>query len=297
MDNNTPEICYIESPTYPILLNDDYILLKKIHEKNIPTGYFYRDFYRKFPILFPKRKGFINRIKEMYLDYMQKKTDRALKDIDIIYLPSVEASYLFDFNDMRALPPAGENCLLNNRKTNYTCIYVGGISKIYGFEFLINSFELLYAKDKRYKLILVCRSKEWEEIRDKYKDYEWLDVHHASGKELTEYYSNATIALMPKPSNEYNELAISVKLFEYMSYGLPVVAISNKATDSIIKSEKIGITTKPNINEYADAIEKLATDKNLYNSIVNNVKKSLLIKNLWIHRVNTIINDLSNLNK
>ena len=60
LKNETPDICYIESSTYPIIFHADRMLIKHIHKLGIPIGYFYRDFYRKFPRLFPRRKGFVN---------------------------------------------------------------------------------------------------------------------------------------------------------------------------------------------------------------------------------------------
>ena len=297
LDNNSPKICYIESPTYPILLKEDYLLLKKLHRKKIPTGYFYRDFYRKFPDLFPKRKGFYNSLKEIYLDYMQKKTDRALKNVDIVYFPSNEATSLFEYNDMRMLPPAGENHIDYDKVLNHTCIYVGGISKLYGFEILIESFKILYSRNNDFRLILICRKDEWDNIDDEIKGYCWLEVHHASGDELEQYYRKSSIALMPKIKNAYNDLAISVKLYEYMSYGLPVIATSNRATEAVICEGNIGVISKQNPIDFADAIECLANNTGEYYRIKKNVETSLLNYNLWKHRVNTIVNDLLNIGR
>ena len=103
--------CYIESPVYPIMHKADRDLIRFIHRRKIPIGYFYRDFYRKFPGLFPRRTGLVNRIKDIYLDIQQKWTDTVLHNCDIIYLPSEQAKKLFSYADMRALPPAGENWL------------------------------------------------------------------------------------------------------------------------------------------------------------------------------------------
>lgn len=297
LDENSVDFCYVESPTYPILLKADYKLLKKISGLKIPIGFFYRDFYRKFPKLFPPRKGILNRIKESYLNYKQWQTDKLLKVVDIVYLPSEEAKYLFSFNKMKALPPAGENMISDIYKMNKTCIYVGGISGNYGFDILINAFKVLVNRDRKYRLILICRKEEWEKVNYKGIIYEWLEVYHVFGHELKEYYNRATVALLPKRRNEYNDFAVSVKLFEYMSFGLPVIAISNKATDHIIKEYNIGVTTEESYTDFAAAIENLLSDDKQYKFYRENVKKALLTNNLWTHRVETIANDLAHIDK
>ena len=79
LKDNRPDLCYIESPTYPIMFQCDYDLIRKLHKMEVPIGYFYRDFYRQFPDLYPRRTGYINRLKDLYLDFLQWKTDRILK--------------------------------------------------------------------------------------------------------------------------------------------------------------------------------------------------------------------------
>ena len=105
------ELCYIESPTYPIVQHSDRTLIKRIHQIGIPMAYFYRDFYRKFPEQFPRKTGIVGHLKDYGLDVLQYLTDRVIKNCDIVYFPSMEATKLFDYKDKRVLPPAGENCL------------------------------------------------------------------------------------------------------------------------------------------------------------------------------------------
>lgn len=50
-------------------------------------------------------------LKDYGLDVLQYLTDRVIKNCDIVYFPSMEATKLFDYKDKRVLPPAGENCL------------------------------------------------------------------------------------------------------------------------------------------------------------------------------------------
>lgn len=295
LKNETPDICYIESSTYPIIFHADRILIKHIHKLGIPIGYFYRDFYRKFPRLFPRRKGFVNFIKESVLNVLQYKTDKILNYADIIYLPSIRAKRLFDYKDMRALPPAGENRLIPH-PYNKTIIYVGGISKHYGENLLIEAFKLLNGNTSEYRLILVCRENEWCKMPEEDKHYPWLQCFHESGNALAKLYAAAAAAIITKPNNEYNNLAISVKLFEYMSYGLPVISTDNDAMSDIIRYYKLGFIVS-SAEELAEAAKSMLNNKDIYDNLCQNVVKALNNNNLWVNRVEQVVKDLTALKK
>lgn len=293
LEGNKPDFCYIESSTYPIMLREDRRLIRMLHTLGVPIGYFYRDFYRKFPKLFPRRRGIINQAKEMYLDYLQYKTDKLLNMVDIIYLPSEQSKALFNYKDMRALPPAGENKLPLVNKLNDTVIYVGGISEHYGFKMLIDAFKKLNNGDKVYRLILVCRAAEWQIYGCQYDSLPWLQVEHASGDQLGKLYTAAAAAaVIPKGDNEYNNLAVSVKLFEYMSYGLPVVSSNSEAMNAIIDKCGVGLHVPYDVEKFADGIKQILTDQDAYNRYCANIRKSLLKENLWLHRAQQVASDL-----
>lgn len=291
-DSNT--ICYIESPTYPIWRSKDRKLIREIHKKGIPIGYFYRDFYRKFSDQFHRRKGFIGRLKEFALDFLQWKTDKTLECCDIIYFPSDEASKLFNFKTKISLPPAGTNSIISHKQKNNTGIYVGGIAEHYDVDLLLNTYESLYKEDDSFHLILVCRKEEWNEFNHPCKHAEWLEVHHTSKEGLITLYNRASLAFVcPNMSFPYNSFAVSVKIFEYISYGLPIVGINCNAMANIIKEYNLGVVSEPEILSFANAIKKIIVDDDTYNDYCENVKQSLLNNHLWSHRVKKIVEDLS----
>ena len=97
LDETPPDLCYFESPVYPILMNCDYRLIHKIHRLGIPMGYYYRDCHRRFPELFPPRGGFAGMLKERYLDAKQRHTDKILRLMDIVYFPTRCFFDIFDY--------------------------------------------------------------------------------------------------------------------------------------------------------------------------------------------------------
>jgi len=293
LEDNRPDLCYIESPTYPIMFQCDYDLIRKLHKMQVPMGYFYRDFYRRFPDLYPRRKGFANTLKEWYLDHLQRKTDRILKLVDVVYFPSESCFKWFSYKRMKALPPAGFDCLPTGKERNHTIIYVGGISGHYNGDILLDAVDELYRRDPGCRMILVCREAEWKAFEHPCKNAPWLEVHHASGDALAPLYARASAAIIGKKENTYNALAISVKIFEYMSFGLPQVIFDNLESGKLLRNEKIGIPVAPTATAMADALEKLLNDEQLYAEYSANIRDALLNRHLWNHRVRQIIDDLT----
>lgn len=293
LKENRPDLCYIESPTYPIMFRCDYQLIRKLHKMHIPMGYFYRDFYRKFPDLFPRRKGIVNTLKELYLDYLQFKTDRILRLVDVVYYPSESCFKWFSYKRMKALPPAGFDRLPKYKDHNHTVIYVGGVSELYNGDMLLDAMQELNLRDPTCRLIMVCREAEWKALKHPCKNAPWLEVHHASGDALAPLYNQASVAIIGKKENTYNALAISVKIFEYMSYGLPQVIFDNLESGKLLRTERIGIPVEPNASAMADALEVLLNNETLCEEYRTNIRDALLNRHLWNHRVRQIVKDLT----
>ncbi len=294
LDTERPDICYIESPVGQIMLDDDIRLIKRLHRMGIPTGYFIRDFHNKFPDEFPRRTGFVNTLKDIYLDIRQIKTDNVLRYVDIVYLPCDEAKALFNYRDMRALPPAGENNLRSEKQLGRTGIYVGGISQQYGLDALLDAYDGINWRSDNYRLILCVRENEWKKFKHTRKNAPWLEVVHASGEQLKPLYNRADVGfLIPKEGSAYNDFALSVKIYEYMGYALPVVAAGCAAMDRVINKYNIGITTEGTGEGFAKAIKEIFADEARYKLFYDNCRKALLGESLWTHRVEQVVKELS----
>lgn len=290
LDTNTPDLCYVESPVYPIILPEDYRLIRKVHRMGVPIGYFYRDCQRRFPELFPRRSGLVGAVKEWYLDRMQRRTDNILRLVDIVYFPTKRVSKLFNYDDMRTLPPGGENRLSFSVPEKNTCIYVGGIVKTYGGTLLLDAFEQLNRGEETYRLILVCRENEWAMLEHPSKNVPWLEVHHISANELEPLYQRAGVAMAVYNGGAYADLAISVKLFEYLGHRLPIVVCGSKSMENMIEEGGFGRTAKCTPESIAEEVKCVLAHREAY---AQKAEEALLRNGLWTHRAEQVVRDLS----
>lgn len=290
--------CYMENSTLPYWLTDqdhiprtpflEYLFFEYLKKNRILIGLFYRDVYWKFD--------------EYSLKGLKRIIMRSIYRIehlifnkygDHFFLPSNEMNKYVDFpHEVTSnLPPGGENLIKpTDCNVKLNIIYVGGISERYGLKEMLEAVALSYISNKNLVLHLVCREeecKDYELIFDKYKNQPWLNIYHAHGEQLAEIYTQADIAIIPIQKNIYNDFAVPVKLFEYMSYGLPIISTNCDAQSAIVKEFNIGVVVDDSAEGLKEGIEFFLSESNRKN-YSENVELALLEKNMWIHRVEKI---------
>lgn len=295
VETNKPDFCYIESPSGPIFNFFDLLLIKKINKKNIPMAYFYRDLFWLFPEKINNLKG----IKKHIILYLNKLTVYYVKKYcDIVYVPSEMIKKMFNdigFKTVKLLPPAADIVEHTNQKTANTCIYVGGISHMYGSDILIDAFKLLNSNGNEYKLELICRENEYADFFKEGLDYSWLNINHVDGEELSNYYSKACVGIIPLRRTNYSNIAISVKLYEYIGNGLPVITTNTTEMSRIVNENNLGIVCEDNAESLATAIKTYFEEKkfDVFCEYVNNAR----CLNRWIDRVDQVVSELSDIKK
>lgn len=277
------EFCYVEPPAGPIFNLCDHLLLLYISKvKKIPIGLFYRDAYWKFADWYN-----INGIKRFIINSMHKFDWSIIrKTCKRVFFPTKTMGDLFDFSDKEPLPPGCELIKVKNEKSkDIELVYVGGVSEQYGGKLLLETLRNVN-KERKMNLHLVCRKEELNKIEE-YVNEPWLNIYNASGEELKNIYSKANLAIIPRKIDFYMDFAMPVKLFEYISYELPIIATRCKEVANFIETNKIGIIVDDNIESLYEALIKIDTKTIL--DYTNNVK---IVKenNTWNKRVQQISN-------
>jgi glycosyltransferase involved in cell wall biosynthesis len=294
--------CYAENQTIPLWLTDpghlpknatiDYKVFKYLKSKNVPSGIFYRDVYWKFDELYPLKgtKKFI--MKKIY--WVEERFYE--KFLDVIFIPSDAMGRFVNIDRPKvSLPPGGYDkniARIEKNKEDYKLngIYVGGISgEDYGLNLLLNSIEIANQKqEKTIKLTIVCREEELKkqssDLINRLKMLD-VDVKHVNGEKLDNQYGEMDLAFIPRHRTEYNDFSVPVKLVEYLSSGLPVIATNCSAQQEIIESGSYGLITEDNPSSIADGILEIVKDINSYK---NNINETFLEKHSWLSRAEKV---------
>lgn len=291
--------CYMENQTIPLWLTDphhfpkrptvDLKVMEFLKKRKIPLGVFYRDVYWKFDELYPL-KG----IKKFVMQSIYRMEEKFYeKYCDVIFLPSdAMARYVNIKKPMVALPPGGKSFTMVDHRENNEIkqgLYVGGINnEDYGLFLLLDSLNIANSGGKICDLTVVCRLDEYEKLPDDKKvmlGNAGVSLKHVSGEELNQLYKEMDFAFIPRYKSTYNDFSVPVKLVEYLSNGLPVIATNCDAQRSIIESGGYGLICEDNTISMAQAILEMTKVSNQFRC---NIQENFANNHSWSARVKQV---------
>lgn len=149
---------------------------------------------------------------------------------------------------------------------------------------------------------MVCRAAELPLIgkteEELIKEHPYLTIAHASGEELNKYYDQAAVCMVPKENDPYNDLAVSVKLYEYFSHGKPFIARPGKASVGLFKDSGAAIFAKDyTIEAMAEAVRDFFKDPERMKEMHQAALRFISEGNTWEDRAKQICHDLSNISE
>ena len=280
--------CYAEASTYPLNPFVDYRILLGIHKRKIPIGVFYRDAYWKFKDYFAY-KG-LKRI-ELLLRYRVDLLFLA-RFVAVVFFPTQSLADLFNFRVPKViLPPAGEyKALARAFNLPLRAVYVGGITRRYGIGIMLEALKMINDGEVKVVLELVCRESEMDTLSPDLKGLlrePWVSISHISGDALTPIYARSHVGLIPLLKDAYNDLAMPVKLFDYLSFGLPVVVTDCVEMAEFVQKHQCGLVCKDTPTSLADAISALL-EENTWKEVSSHAERALLAGNLWEDRARLV---------
>ena len=288
--------CYSENQTIPLWLTDsghipkdwkiDRDVFQTLKKHNVPIGVFYRDVYWKFDELY-SLKG----LKKFIMQTIYKMEEKFYgKYVHTIFLPSDAMGKYVNINTAKmALPPGGRFAEIptnsNNLQKPFKGIYVGGINNDdYGLPTLVESYALLNKESQLGELIIVCREDEYTQLSNEDKEKlnkPYIDVKHVSGAELQQVYEEVDFAFIPRKRSIYNDFAVPIKLVEYLTAGLPIIATDCSAQEQFILSGPYGVITGDDAESLVQGMYAIEPHFNEYKE---NIKHRFLQQHAWNER-------------
>lgn len=293
LDNNTPDYCYIELPTGPLFNRCDADLIRRIHEKGIPTGIFYRDIYWKYPEWAWPDMAYI---KKKMLIHMHKRDLKLFKEnCDVVYFPSKEVEDIFPsgfFKGMDVLPPGCDGAEKPDPEMKKRIFYVGGVRQADGIDDALEALDMIHAGGETVEFILVTKKEELKHLkRQDLLTADWLTIAEGSGSELEKYYDRCDLGILPKKRHFYMDMAISVKALEFITHNLPVLTTDCPAMARFVEENDCGIICKDNAKSIKEAIVEYYSDDKRFEDIKNKTFDAA-VSNSWQKRIEKITDDL-----
>ncbi|MNZ05535.1 Glycosyl transferases group 1 [compost metagenome] len=225
------------------------------------------------------------------------------KLVDVFFLPSFEmAEYIPNLKvpKIEELPPGLEfehrslNIHSKSSTEKLNILYVGGLSKdIYDIELFVK----VVSQYIEFKLTICCREYDLRNldpaVLDCFNNTRNVEIVHMHGEDLQYLYYNSDICcLFIKPIDYWN-FAMPAKMFEYLSFLKPIIAVDNTVAGRFVKDNGWGWSI-PYTNENLSSL--LVEIKN-NPSILERFRNYLVEgreNNTWKRRAETIVDKLCN---
>ncbi len=229
----------------PIFSFTDLVFFLKCKRKGATNTMFYRDIYWKYPDAFQSIS--LNRFLVLYIfSYIDTILYYFL--FKKIFVPSMEMAQILPFykrieGKLDTLAPAcqyvSQESKHQPKSGKLSLLYIGGMGPLYDPGLTIEAL----SKTPDVCFNLCTRQAEWEAFKESCGISVLplnLAIHHLVGDELADIYSISDIAIHTAPPFGYIAFAMPVKIFEYFSNQLPVIAYSGTAYAKLIESENLG---------------------------------------------------------
>jgi len=265
----------------------DLSFLAMAHAVGIPILIFIPDAYQYFPALYP-RVG----VKTALLDWGWRRSIATyLRVADRLLFPSRGlANYFPTPKPVTILPPGGpaglEPATLN--WDTPTVVYVGGANYRYGSDLLLDAMQQVVARCPTARCHFISGDATYLDQHPA-RHASWLTVERRAFHELPTVMRAATVAVVPLRINEYNDLAVPVKLFDYMAFGLPLVVTACRDTAALVQEMQSGLVVADQTAALADGILRLLEDSVLAQQLGNNGYQAIQNAHSWSHRAAALL--------
>lgn len=272
---------YVEASTSAANPSDLWFLWQA-HRAGIPIVIFIPDGYQLFPEIFP-RVG----LKVKLLDWGWQISLRLYqRTADCLLFPSQGLADCFPNRPFTALlPPGGLASRPQSPITWHppTISYMGGTSYRYGSDLLLEAMAQVVTVYPEARCLFISHESSYLDSHP-HRRAPWLTVTQADFTQLPEMMAQTSVTVIPLRQNRYNNLAVPVKLFDYISFGRPVVATAGQETAHWIERLGCGLLCQDNAQELAQGIIHLLQNRSQAEAMGQAGYNAVQNEHSWPHR-------------
>ena len=194
------------------------------------------------------------------------------KDKITVFPNTVRKSFYTDF-DL-------DNNLVEKYRDNFVLLYLGNTSKRRGISTVINSLKVLKTKIPEIKFIVVGSSSYDNELKYLSKINNVQNLISFEGwrneNSFQSYLSICDIGVSPLESNIHHDTTYANKIFQYMSFGCPMICSNVIAQKEIVEKYEVGELFSPgNSKEFTEKVISLYNNKDKINTYSLNSRSAI----------------------
>jgi glycosyltransferase involved in cell wall biosynthesis len=159
-----------------------------------------------------------------------------------------------------------------------------------GLDILMEAMELVRRRRPNARLIVVARSLDPEAERNL---PDWVTIVPASRDSLAELLRPARVCVLPLPINAYTNLAVAVRLLDFLGFGKPIVATDTVETRALLAAGDAGTVTDYTPAGLAEGIMPILEDEDLAARLGANARRYACSQDAtWDSRARTVLRTL-----
>lgn len=156
-------------------------------------------------------------------------------------------------------------------KNNFTVMYSGDLGLGYNFDIVLECAKNLQS-NKEILFVIRGVGEAATGLKKRISELSLsnlvLDDRYLPKNELNIVLDSADVFVLPMADISFVEQGLPTKVFEYQSYGKPIICVSNGEASKYVTETRSGLVIKPkNKDAFTDAVVKLYTNRQLANEL------------------------------
>ena len=238
---------YVESSTF-LPAETDLAFLGLARALRVPVLTYVRDAYQLFDDY-----GLPRTVRHRAARTAFRPMIRALRAVSSqMAVPSAGLAEALGLDDAALLPPGAPPPAEVARSPDANRLLFVGDARLpaHGADRLIVGVERAREQGSAVELELVCRAGQ----EPPGPLPAWVHIVRAEGSQIVDRLPRIVATVIPRPRNAYNDLALPIKLFDYLSYGRPLIVTDCTEQARVVAAADAGVVTADDPAAIAEAL-------------------------------------------
>lgn len=146
------------------------------------------------------------------------------------------------------------------------------------------------ARERGVEVELLCVTRAGQEPPRPHPT--WLRIEHASSEQIPLLLGQVAGSVIPRAPGAYNDLALPIKLMEYLSYGRPLIVTPRRETARLVADSGSGLVVGDAPQALADGIQRLLAADTATREAWGRAAQAAALANTWDERAERIVRAL-----
>jgi len=176
--------------------------------------------------------------------------------------------------------------IVSKYKDQFNFLYLGETGRRRGTFELLEAMKILNERNIRANLIIVGTSRDEELLKIRTNELGLEETVYIEGWQSFDLFQSflavSKVGMSPLHRNIHHDTTFANKIFQYASFGLPVIASDSSAQKEVLTSMGCGVFHEAkNVEELADKMIELFQDDELRSKLSANAKKAIREEYNW----------------